>query len=203
MKKLLIILFIFLSATLQAQIIRTSANYVSTIVYTPEALTFTTTGGNFTEVSAGLWWSGRWTGDLGYGVDSKALTGDGWIEFEYNSAVNYGSFIGLSSNNTANEALTDPWDYTIEISYPNSRVDAYSTSWSDGSVLVATPTTGDKYRLKRTGSTITGELYRAGAWSVIKTFTATTSATLYLKGTSYCHTETNGKLLNPKGANIF
>lgn len=193
MRKLFLLLSLFLTLGLSGQILPgVVVSHGLTAPPSLELLTFTTVADGFVQSPTGTW--GRW----GYGVDSKVLTGDGWIQSDYTGITNNSAAIGLSLNNTLNQY---PWDFTLmaETSVGNGY-ESCGLAWADYSSSGASPdpTAGDKYRIKRTGNVITAEYYRGGVWTVIRTFTATSSAPLYLKG----GLEYDFYLTNPKGYNI-
>jgi len=167
----------------------TPQDSISTV--TLEALNFTNVSSGFVESPTGTWGT-PWGG---YAVATKSLAGDGWIEAEVTSTANNYAKIGLSLNNTLNASR---WDYTLYIY--NNQYNASNIAQTDlyGGT---TPTVGDKWRLKRTGTTITAEYYRSSTWTVMHSFTTTSSATLYLKIQNGSNTSSD-RVVNPKGYNV-
>jgi len=190
MRKYFLIILLFAGFVSQGQTpMRMLAKNATVSTPVLEALNFTNVSYGVIESPTGTWGSAAYGG---YAVATKSLSGDGWIEAEVSSIANLYSVIGLSLNNTLNGR---DWQYTMYIygTYTGTNIGAYE--WSGITAQV-----GDKMRLKRTGTTITGEYYRAGVWTVISAFTTTSSATLYLK---IATSAGNMFVVNPKGSNIY
>lgn len=157
-------------------------------------VTFTTVSGTLVESPAG-----KWGGGPGFGVSSKILAAstDGYIQSDYSGVTYKDSVIGMD----ASAANTDygSYDYAVGVDSASGRY-AYV---ENGSITVhgsLTAVSGDKMRIKRTGSTFTAEKTTDGTnWTNIRTFTATSTAQMYLKANVIAATN---YILNPKGFGI-
>ena len=194
MRKYFLIILLFTGFVSQGQTpMRMLAKKATVSTPVLEALNFTNVtsfGSGFVQSPTGQWGVASCNG--GYGVATKSLTSDGWIEAEIPDIRNNFINIGLSTNNTLNEGN---WDYTLYIA--SSLYVAGNIGLTDAG-SGTTPIVGDKIRLKRTGTTITAEYYRSGSWTILYSFTTHSSATLYLK----IQANSGAHIVNPKGYNI-
>ena len=141
---------------------------------------------NFTVVDNLLNDSDDWTsidGQEGRGATTAILPAatDGSIQAEYTGTINENGFISFDdasgTENYADSLYTmyvDPSTQTFQLVYQ-----AYGETQDTGIQAQF----GDLYRLSRNGTTgaVTGAYYRAGVWTDVFTFTATTTAALYFK----------------------
>lgn len=153
------------------------------------AITYPTVSGTLVQSPTGRWGSG-----YGYGIANKYLPANGFIQADYGGTTNQTAIIGLDLNNTLSDYST--FDYALYIQPSDSQYQTIANGVFSGGGVIALA--GDKYRLIRTGSTIKAEYSRTNGqtWVTMKTFTATTSANLYVKGSI----PTTAKYItNPKG----
>lgn len=161
-------------------------------------LTFPTVT-NWQESPAHRW--GPITGNNGEGRTNKSLAAstDGWIQQEVNISANARlTGICLHSTNGNGSPFYGSADYNLYVDTDNHYWTSVVSVFHDSGV---TAVDGDLCRLNRVSGTITAEYYRGGVWTVMYTFSATTTAQLWAMASSadigvpvFC--------LNPKGYNI-
>lgn len=140
---------------------------------------------NFEENPAGSWRLTA-TGANGGGKSALSLPGDGYIKSDVTddtgtlNNLNIGVGFALSNSLTLDYA----YDYLLYIEGANGNYKTYDTTdgYVDSGILAVT---GDKLRTRRAGSTLYAEYLRGSTWTAIRTFTPTTSATLYIYGSAY------------------
>ena len=151
-------------------------------------LPFPTVSGNFIESPAHTWGTG-----YGYGMTSQYIAADGFIQADYNGAGQQISILAFDTVNNLEDFST--FDYAV---YAESGGQYMTIAQGVFTLSGTAVVVGDKYRLSRTGSTITAQVSRDSgqSWIDIRTFPVTYSGDLYAKASIPTTSKT---LVNPKG----
>lgn len=190
MNRIITILLCFLCFSVSAQRLLTvgKTNYSTETV-----IPFPVVGGTFVESPAGRWGSGTGTGVSNLTIPAST---DGTFQCDFELSENRGIDIGLDATST-NTDYTQ-YDYGLFVDATGSQQYYYIVNGTFTNSGVGA-TLGDKYRLRRTSGTMYAEYYRSGAWTIIFTFSGTSTAQLWPKANI---TFTSKYLLNPKGTGV-
>lgn len=173
----------------------TTTTTSSTTTTTTVALTdlpFISVSGVFVESPTHTWGSG-----YGYGLTGKYLAAAGWIQADFAASNDTTAILGLDLSNTLDDYAL--FDYAIYVASGSLIYTTIANNVFTNSGVAAL--VGDKYRLNRTGSTITASYSRDNGqtWVLLRTFAVTSSANLYAKASI---PTTNQFLVNPKGRSV-
>lgn len=157
-------------------------------------ITYGTVTGTLVESPAGRWGSG--TGN-GLSALSLPASTNGTYQADFSGAGYNDSVIGWDAANT--NTTFSSFAYGVYIDSGSGKY-AIIEAGTPLAASAFTATSGDKFRLSRTGSTIKAEYTTNGTtWNTIYTFSATSTARLYCK--AHVAAAPN-YILNPKGTNI-
>lgn len=181
--------------------------YAITNASTTGGLIAVTGWSSFTQSPTGTWTS---PSSPGFDKASQTMVGDGYFQCDLATTSNSLVLIGLDTSSTANSVVDGSvhaqWTTAVYIaSTAGNHYTIYAQGENSGNALDTgiLYTVGDKQRIRRTVSTgalVAEKSSDGGAtWTTLHTYTATSTATLYLK----CYISNNSnKLLNPKGLGI-
>lgn len=181
--------------------------YSTTSASTTGGLIAVTGWSSFTQSPTGTWTS---PSSPGFDKASQTMTGDGYFQCDLATTSNSLVLIGLDTSSTTNSVVDGSvhaqWTTAVYIaSTAGNHYTVYAQGENSGNALDTgiLYTVGDKQRIRRTFSTgaLVAEKSSDGGttWTTVHTYTATSTATLYLK----CYISNNSnKLLNPKGSGI-
>lgn len=117
------------------------------------------------------------------GRTTLKMAGDGWVSVDWASASNGAVIIGLDANNNVDWAGTNYPDFYMQMSTTANTVSRGNNSSSSTLIESAyTPSATARYRIKRTGTTVTIEKSNdSGAnWTVIYTFAPASTGDAYV-----------------------
>ena len=134
-----------------------------------------------------------------YALEALALTGDGYFRAHRFASDGKNFVLGLNATNS-NQDYTN-YEYGVYID--DTGVIWHVDNGTPTSISSSFLPVGDYITLHRVGSTLTIETSPDGSsWTVVHTFGATTSATLYTCISIYRDSGTNGKIYSPQGFNL-
>jgi len=195
----IVIFLLLLSSIANGQIINGSSPYRVTTAGAscPFIISSWASSFNLTESPTGIW------GPINYAVDgngealsSVSLSGNGYIQAEFNSSVNESTAIFLSTTASPTSPYYANVAYGLYVSAGGEYYSAVSGSYTALGVNAAS---GDLFRVIRTGTTIKGQYYRSGTWTDLVTY-GTYAGTLYI-GASSANPGNAVYLRNPKYCN--
>lgn len=197
----LLIAFLLLSSTSFGQVIKANTNYRPFAAGGGPSCPFNITSWvsttNWQESPTGIWGPISYPAN-GEGIASVGgLSGDVYIQAEYNNSLNESTAIFL----TANESPASPFYADVEFGLYIASSGNYSTaiagSYTDLSVAAVS---GDLFRVIRTGTTVKAQYYRSATWTDLYTYTTGSSGSLFLGASSADPGEAK-YLRNPKYCN--
>ena len=162
-----------------------------------EALAWPSTSSSWTESP-----TGHWAGAINsHGVaDLTIPSGEtGWVTISYNGTTSNGVAIGIDEDNTLQDYKTGGTSNWLTTGYVYDGAAYSSESGAIDQNRGGTFSTGQYLRIHRDGSTGTIKLQKGdfgmASWSDVHTFTATSTATLYIKASFLV---ASMKILDPK-----